>query len=70
MYVHIHTGAKKKVAKKQDTSTVASKSKSTKENSQQETITHWLMKSEPESRFENGIDVKVCILCSFYDLYS
>lgn len=21
---------------------------------------HWLMKSEPESRFENGIDVKVC----------
>lgn len=20
---------------------------------------HWLMKSEPESRFENGIDVKV-----------
>ena len=23
------------------------------------TITHWLMKSEPESRFENGVDVKV-----------
>lgn len=22
-------------------------------------FTHWLMKSEPESRFENGIDVKV-----------
>lgn len=21
---------------------------------------HWLMKSEPESRFENGVDVKVC----------
>lgn len=21
---------------------------------------HWLMKSEPESRLENGIDVKVC----------
>lgn len=21
--------------------------------------THWLLKSEPESRFENGVDVKV-----------
>ena len=25
-------------------------------------ITHWLMKSEPESRFENGVDVKASIL--------
>lgn len=25
----------------------------------QQTYTHWLMKSEPESRFEKGVDVKV-----------
>ena len=24
-------------------------------------FTKWLMKSEPESRFEKGVDVKVCI---------
>ena len=26
-----------------------------------EEFTHWLMKSEPEPRFENGIDVKVSL---------
>ena len=28
---------------------------------------HWLMKSEPESRFEKGIDVKVLYYCFYYD---
>lgn len=27
-------------------------------NQEDESYTHWLMKSEPESRFENGVDVK------------
>ena len=28
---------------------------------------HWLMKSEPESRFEKGIDVKVLYYCFYFD---
>ena len=31
------------------------------------TITHWLMKSEPESRFENGVDVKVSFAMLYRD---
>ena len=26
------------------------------------TYTHWLMKSEPETRLENGVDVKVSVV--------
>ena len=29
-------------------------------------FTKWLMKSEPESRFEKGVDVKVCQLIYIY----
>ena len=32
-------------------------------------ITHWLMKSEPESRFENGVDVKASILVILYQMH-
>ncbi|KAA8594064.1 hypothetical protein FQN60_004898, partial [Etheostoma spectabile] len=36
----------------------ASESGKTEERSEPPQYCHWLMKSEPESRFENGIDVK------------
>lgn len=35
--------------------------KRVKSSSDPPTYSHWLMKSEPESRFENGIDMKVQI---------
>ena len=43
-----------------NTLSAAKKLKSGKEKDSSKEInwTHWLMKSEPESRFENGIDVK------------
>jgi len=28
----------------------------------EEEIGHWLMKSEPESRIEKGVDMKVCMV--------
>lgn len=43
---------------------------SAKQEGNKKTYTHWLMKSEPESRLEKGVDVKVsrqsslCILAS------
>lgn len=33
--------------------------KHTSSSTAEKEFTHWLMKSEPESRFENGVDVKV-----------
>ena len=41
-------------------SDVSKKIKETKSDAKEE-FEFWLMKSEPESRFENGIDVKVCL---------
>ncbi|XP_031729505.1 thymocyte nuclear protein 1 isoform X1 [Anarrhichthys ocellatus] len=40
-----------------------------KESSECPQLCHWLMKSEPESRFENDIDVKVQSLNTVYFLY-
>lgn len=45
-------------------SKAAAKSEPKKKSSGSPQYCHWLMKSEPESRFENGIDVKVQSLIS------
>lgn len=38
---------------------VSGKSQAAAESGTPSQYSHWLMKSEPESRFENGVDVKV-----------
>lgn len=38
---------------------VSGKSQAAAESGAPSQYSHWLMKSEPESRFENGVDVKV-----------
>lgn len=38
---------------------VSGKSKAASESGAPSQYSHWLMKSEPESRFEKGVDVKV-----------
>lgn len=48
--------AKEKTGSK---SKAAAKKKASSEPAGPPQYRHWLMKSEPESRFENGIDVKV-----------
>ena len=47
--------SKRKTKKPEDSA--ASPAKKTKKDETPE-FTHWLMKSEPESRFENGVDMK------------
>lgn len=34
-----------------------------KDSPSKASYSHWLMKSEPESRFQNGIDMKVATVC-------
>ena len=48
--------SKRKVSVNKDAS--ESSSKKTVKSSESEEFSHWLIKSEPESRMENGVDMK------------
>eukprot|EP00064_Thunnus_orientalis_P003033 superscaffoldBa00000241_g3041 len=53
------SAAKETVSRKRKAAaSVESGNKKSKESSSPPQYCHWLMKSEPESRFENGIDMK------------
>ena len=49
---------RKKATSKASSSDDQPKAKKTKTAEEGGGYTHWLMKSEPESRFENGVDMK------------